>query len=162
MTIACLLRNTHPAVNAWNALAVVRFALLASGLAGIGLAVISAAQRTVAVPVAAAVITSVLTGLVFIVVAIRVLLVHPGVGGLSGEDASLQVSAYVGVLACLGLAVGAWRAMADERTSPSQAGDRLQDAQGRAIAPVAVSPAPPASHPSAAADGPSGAHTPRP
>jgi len=155
-------RSAYPAVNAWHALTIVRFLLLLAGMAGIALAVITAAQRTVAVPVSAAVITSVVGIVVLVVVAVRVALVHPGVGGLSGEDASLQVGAYVGVLACLGVAVGAWRAMADERTSPSQAGERLQDAQGRAIAPVAVRPAPPASHPSAAADGPSGARTPRP
>ena len=151
-------RSAYPAVNAWHALTVMRFALVASGLAGIGLAVISAAQRTVAVPVAAAVITSVLTGLVFIVVAIRVLLVHPGVGGLSGEDASLQVGAYVGVLACLGVAVGAWRAMADERTSPSQAGDSLPAADAQR-GEVAVRPAPPANPPTGS-EGPSEAHVP--
>ncbi len=148
----------YPAVNAWHALTVVRFLLLLAGMAGIALAVISAAQRTVAVPVSAAVITSVVGIVVLVVVAVRVLVVHPGVGGLSGEDASLQVGAYLGVLGCLGVAVGGWRAMADERTSPSQAGDSLPAADAQR-GEVAVRPAPPANPPTGS-DGPSEAHVP--
>lgn len=109
--------------------------LVLCALGGLLLAALTASTRLpdafpVAVQVTLAPFAS-LTTLVLLVV----LLLQPGLGaGLPNAAVSLQWPAYVGLLAQLALAAGAWRSMSDERT----------DARHSAYTPPPARPVPPA------------------
>jgi hypothetical protein len=102
--------GTSATASAWEAFAVNDAILLLVGLFAIGLAVGTATQRTAAVPVAVASLTALLGIVATILVAVR-LLWPPGADGVTRE-----YGAWFGLAACLGILLGAYRSMADERT----------------------------------------------
>jgi hypothetical protein len=124
--------------NAWEALAVtdVLLGLLASF--GVGLLVVTAAQRTVAVPIALSAITT-LAGLLALLLVLLRLLFEPD--GPGTADATRAAGVWLGLASAVGLTAGGWLAMRDDRLSGS---GRPTDATGRpAPPPPEIEPVPP-------------------
>ena len=73
-------------------------------------------QRAAALPVIASVLTAFLGGFAALAIAIR-LIVQPGLGVDAGDvDVDVNLPAILGLISAMGIAVGGWRALADERT----------------------------------------------
>ena len=127
-------------VSALEAYAFVDVLLLVLGLLGIGLLVVTAIQRTAAVGVASDTLLTLIAGPVVVVAVIRALNL-PGALEASGADRTAFL--WIGLLAALGVLVGAVIAMRDERLSrPGE----LTDATGVPVdaAPeIETLPAPP-------------------
>src|SRR5688572_2546463 len=113
-------------VNAWNALDIVRFLLILTALAGIGLAVLGATGRSVALPVAASVIVTVLGILTALLVLYRIIN-QPG----PNDVVDVKFGAFLGLLFTAGVAAGGFMAMADEGTSLGDAARQAQGGGGR-------------------------------
>jgi hypothetical protein len=96
-------------LSAWQAFSVTDLILALAGLAGIGLAVITASRRSPALPVAASVITATLGALATLLVLYRILN-QPG----PNEFLEVELGAFLGFLSVLAVAVGGWRSMRDE------------------------------------------------
>lgn len=100
---------------------------------GLTLAVLTVRAERVALPVAAAVVTSFLGILTTLVLALRIV-TQPGLGaGAPNHLVDVKPVAYLGLLATALLTLGAWRSIADERT----------DAPESAYTPPPARPAPP-------------------
>jgi hypothetical protein len=143
-------------LSAWESFSVIDIVLLLTVVAAVGLALLAATQRTVALPVTAAVITAALGFLATVLVAFRVLIDQPGFGaGVPDSAVDNTLWAWVGLLACLAILYGGYESMRDEGTSLADAREQARAAgqQARAAfdtaAPVrrddAASAAPPAS-----------------
>jgi hypothetical protein len=101
----------------WLAVAVLVLAVAA----GIGLAVTTMRAPSPALPLAVGVVAVPLALLAVLVVAVR-LVAEPGLGvGAPDGDVALQPPAFVGLAGALGILVGAWVALADERTDTEEA-----------------------------------------
>ena len=96
-------------------------------LSALALAFFTVTQRAAAMPVALAVITTVLGALAVATVIVR-LIAQPGLGVEAGNaDVDVEIPAYLGLLAAAGIAFGAWRTMADERTDSREAIEQTED-----------------------------------
>lgn len=115
--------------NAWQAFSLVDLVMLVAIVAAVGLAVLTATQRTVALPVTAAVITTALAFLVTLLVAFRVLIDQPGMGvGAPNAAIDNTIWAWVGLLACIGMLYGGYDSMRDEGTSLADAREQARRA----------------------------------
>ena len=134
-------------VTAWQAFDILDLFLLITVLVAIGLAVMTATGRSVALPVGASVITTVLGGLATLLVAYRILN-QPG----ENELITVKFGAWIGLVACAGIAIGGWRAMQDEGATFDQAIASARDAIPTRDAPPAegASAPPPSAAPPAA------------
>ncbi len=91
--------------SGWSALGwVVVVLVLVAVATAFALAFVTVTRQPAAFPIGAAVLTTAVGIAVLVVLAIRVLLLDDSTTG-----------AYVGLLLCLGIPVGGWLAMADER-----------------------------------------------
>ncbi len=125
--------------NAFEALAVADLILLVVALAGIGLAVTTAAEKTVAVPIAYASLLCAAG-----VVAVVIVLLHLGSSPDPGQsvppetrvETGTAAGVYLALVSSIGIFAGSLLAMRDERLSK---GSRLTDGTGR---PVASAPEP--------------------
>jgi multisubunit Na+/H+ antiporter MnhB subunit len=115
--------------NAWQAFDLADVILALVALSAIALAVLSATQRSPALPVAASVITSTLGILGTLLVFYRILN-QPG----PNELVEVKLGAFLGFLSVAAVAVGGWLSMRDEEAA-------------YAGAPVTMRPAPPATEP---------------
>ena len=95
--------------NAWQALEVTRFVLLAAGLAGIGLVVIRRGQRPAIAKLRVAALTTALGSLATALVLYR--LVNPP------QDSSRAVGVFAGLVASGAVALTSWMAMRDEEAA---------------------------------------------
>jgi hypothetical protein len=95
--------------TAWQAFSVTDIILALTALAAIGLAVITAARRSPALPVAASVITTTLGALATLLVLYRILN-QPG----PNDFVEVKLGAFLGFLSVLAIAVGGFRSMRDE------------------------------------------------
>jgi RsiW-degrading membrane proteinase PrsW (M82 family) len=95
--------------NAWQAFSVTDLILALTGVAAIGLAVITASHRSPALPVAASVITASLGAIATLLVFYRILN-QPG----PNEFFEVKVGAFLGFLSVLAIAVGGYMSMRDE------------------------------------------------
>jgi len=134
-------------VNAWQSFSFIDMLLFLAAIAAIGAAIITATQRSVALPVAASVIVTALGILATLLVLYR-LLDPPG--GLGRE-----FGVFLGLLTSAGIALGGYMAMKDEGTSFSDAANQVQGGGNRpgggGSAPQPTTPAaPPAAPPPAA------------
>jgi hypothetical protein len=132
--------------NAWQAFDFIDLVLFVTAIVAIGAAVLAASGRSVALPVAASVVVTVLGIIVALLVLYRII-------NQPGDNAIIDVKfgAYLGFLVCLGIAVGGFLAMADEGTAPG----------ATAQAPPPAQPAPPA-QPGPQASGPPAGEAPPP
>ena len=96
-------------LSAWQAFDVTDIVLALAALASIGLAAVTAARRSPALPVAGSVIASTL-GIVATVLLLYRILNQPG----PNEFVELQLGAFLGFVCTLALAAGAWQSMRDE------------------------------------------------
>lgn len=97
-------------LDAWQAFSITDLILALTAVAGIALAVITAAQRSPALPVAASVITATLGGLATLLVFYRILN-QPG----PNEFFDVKLGAFLGFLSVLAVAVGGSLSMRDEQ-----------------------------------------------
>jgi len=110
-------------------------------------AFMTATQRSPALPIGLTVLTVAFSIIALVVLVVRTVLLQPGLGVEAGNDrVDLLWPAYFGLLAALALAVGAWRAMGDERTDASEAREQTEDVLRVRGAPR---PAPPRAAPAA-------------
>lgn len=164
--------------SAWDAFSLIDLILLVTIVAALGLAVLTATQQTVALPVTAAVIVAALAFVSTVLVAFRVLIDQPGLGIFHVPDSAIDntIWAWVGLLSCAAILYGGYLAMREEGTSLSDvkaqaaaAGQQARSAfestaprqDGESAAPPPPPPAPseppaaaPASEPPAAAPPP--------
>jgi hypothetical protein len=90
-------------------------------------------RAKVAIPVAAAVLTTSLAFLTFVITLIRVLIAQPALGlGLDNGEVTVQAAGYLGLAALALIVVGGWIAIGDERT----------DARDSAYTPPPARPVP--------------------
>jgi hypothetical protein len=111
--------------------------ILAAAVAAIGLAVVTATSRTVALPVAASALTAGL-GIGAVVMVLLRLVFQPG----PNEFVELRFGIWLALISSAVIAYGGWEAMREEGTSFDDARDQLRDRmQGRRSAPTAPPPA---------------------
>ena len=101
-------------VDAWGAFSVVDVLLAVVALLGIALALSEVIGRGPALPVALGVITTTLALAGTLLLVYRILN-QPGPNDLI----SVELGAYLGLLASLGVFLGAWLSLSDERPRPS-------------------------------------------
>jgi hypothetical protein len=143
----------NTSLTGWQSITLLRWLILIAIIIALGTAFITATQRTTALPVAGSVLTAAGGILISVLVFYRVIINHPGPDNLVGT----KFGAYLGLLFCIGIAVGGWRSMQDEGTSFREAGETL-GAGGATVArpappvapPAPAAPTPPAAAPPAA------------
>lgn len=144
-------------VNGWTGHSVLRWLMLLTIVAALALAFLTATQRTVALPVTAAVIVTALAALLTVLLAYRVLLNEPG----PNEAIEVKIGAWLGLLSSAAIAYGGYRSMRDEGTSLSDARDQARAAslqaraafdQGAPRDEAGTSSTPPPSAPPAASE----------
>jgi hypothetical protein len=118
--------------TAWQAFDVLDLYLLLTILVALTLAFLTASDRSVALPVGASVLTTVMGGLATLFVLYR-MLNQPG----ENDVVDVKIGAWLGLLACIGITVGGYLAMRDEGTSFDQAFASARDS-------IPTRPAPPA------------------
>ncbi len=96
-------------LDGWQAHTVLRWLMLLTILAALSLAVLTATQRTVAVPVTVAVIVAALAALLTVLLAWRVIVDHPG-----PDSVTTRVGAWLGLLSSAAILIGAYWSMRDE------------------------------------------------
>jgi hypothetical protein len=109
--------NIDTTVNAWKAFDFIDLVLFVTAIVAIGAAVLAASGRSVALPVAASVVVTVLGIIVALLILYRIVN-QPGPNDL----VDVKFGAYVGFLVCLGIAVGGFLSMADEGATPGGGG----------------------------------------
>ena len=133
-----------PEFTGWEALTVLDVVFVAGGLAGVAILVVTATQRTPALPVALGAI-AVLVGLIVVALVLYRVLDVPGLetGGPAEAypDGDRRVGLWTGLLAALGLTAGSFLSMRDERLSrPGES----TDLTGRPVPPPPeIDPLPP-------------------
>ncbi len=135
--------NVDTTVNAWKAFDFIDIILFITAIVAIGAAVLAASGRSVALPVAASVVVTVLGIIVALLVLYRIIN-QPG----PNDVVDVKFGAYLGFLVCLGIAGGGFMAMADEGTS---LGDAARGATGGGTARPAQPAPPPAAPPAGGA-----------
>jgi hypothetical protein len=119
-------------INGWHGHTVLRWLMLATIVAALGLAFLTAAQRTPALPVTAATLLTALAALTTVLVAYRVIINEPGPNNL----VDVKVGAWLGLVSLALITYGGYLAMRDEGTSLSDAAEQARAAID-AIAPHA-------------------------
>jgi hypothetical protein len=140
--------------NAWGSYGFIDIVLFITVVAAVGLALISASQTEVGLPVAA---SSVVAGLgILSVVLIIISIISPpdfGASDVSGIDHTRKIGVWLGLIAAIGVAYGGWRAMQEEGTSFGEQADRFRgpdEGPGAPPPPSSSSPPPPPPPPSQA------------
>ena len=134
--------SNHPQIGfpddtdtAWEAFAVLDGLLFVAGCFGIAVLVVTAVQRTVAVPIALSALTAIVASLTLLVLLVR-LPSEPDPPRFGRFEVPVDVTRvggiWLGVGAAVVLAAGAWIAIRDERLSRS---GETTDATGRPIPP---------------------------
>jgi hypothetical protein len=152
--------------SAWQVFDFLDLYLLVVILAAIGLAVLTATERSPALPVTASVIVTALAALGTLLVLFR--LIDTPIGDVpDGVDVSRTVWAFLGLIAVAAIAYGGYRSMREEGTSFADARDQARvafdsAAPGRADGGSASTPPPAASAFPAANEPPAAAPPPLP
>ena len=123
-------------VSAWQALSVIDLVLVLVALGALGLWVVTATQRTVALGIALNAFVVAGAAVASILVAVRVL-DQPDLG----EGYALSWGLVVAAVATAALLGGSWRALRDERVSPP---GTSRDSTGRPVPPSPPTPPLPA------------------
>jgi hypothetical protein len=99
--------------------------ILAAGVSAVGLAVLTAMSRTVALPVAASALTSTL-GITAVALVLGRMLLQPG----PNEFVDLEFGIFIALAGALAVAAGGWQSMQEEGTTFEQARDQLEERFG--------------------------------
>jgi hypothetical protein len=148
--------------NAWDGQGflgtLANLVILAAGLAAVGLALLTATARTVALPMAASAITAAL-GVGSVVMVVGRMLFQPG----PNSAIDLKFGIFLALIGAVVVAYGGWQSMQEEGTTFDQAREQLQDRLGddrpRDASPPGSGPRaeePPAPPPPSSAEGPPG------
>lgn len=120
--------------------------ILAAAIAAVGLAIVTATSRTVALPVAASALTAAL-GIGAVVMVVLRMLFQPG----ENEFIELRFGIWLALISSAVIAYGGWESMKEEGTSFEEARDQLRartqdgdDAPASGGAPATEATAPPA------------------
>jgi multidrug transporter EmrE-like cation transporter len=124
-------------ISAWQAFDFIDLVLLLAVIAGVGLAVLAAAQSSVQLPVAASAITAGLGILGTLLVLYRV--IDPP------SDLDRAYGLFLGLIAVAGVAIGGWLAMQEEGTTFGGEADRFGGGTGTGTGTGAPPPPPPPS-----------------
>src|SRR5919108_3263587 len=110
--------------NAWGSYGFIDIVLFITVVAAIGLALISASQTEVSLPVAASAIVAGL-GILSVVLIIISIISPPDFGAdLAGVDGTRKIGVWLGLIAAIGVAYGGWPAMREGGTSFGDQADR--------------------------------------
>ncbi len=139
--------------NAWESFGFIDIVLFLAAVAGIALALVSAAQSAPNMPVALSAVTAGLGILAVLLVLFRIIS-PPDFGAGDVVDIGRGIGVFLGLIAAAGVAYGGWAAMQEEGTSFGDQADRLQDRGG--------GDAPPPPPPSGTPGGTSGTPPPPP
>jgi hypothetical protein len=148
--------------SAWDALEFIPIVLVVTILAALGVAALRLTDSTYEPPISANAVVSVLGGLSALLILYRIVETPGGasIPGLS-VDVSPTLGIFLGLLAAVGIAYGAYRAMQEEGASFADVGDRLSG--GSSPGPRAGSaPPPPSATPPPPPAPPAGGGTPLP
>lgn len=118
------------AVNGWHGHTVLRWLMLLTIIAALGLAFLTATQRTVALPVTMAVIATALAALLTVLLAYRVIINEPG----PNQYIDVKIGAWLGLLASALITYGGYLSMRDEGTSLTDAKNQARAAGQQARA----------------------------
>jgi hypothetical protein len=133
--------------SAWQAYSLIDLFLFVTIVAALGMAVLSMTQRSAALPISASVGVTILGGLGVLLILFRIV-DKPGKGNCGAfcdrVSIDLKYGIFLGLIACAGIAVGAFLAMREEGTSFGDAAQRLQGATGGGAAPPPPAAPPPA------------------
>jgi hypothetical protein len=113
--------GTSVAANAWQVFTWVDLYLFLTIIVALGLAILTMTQRTVALPVSASVLVTALGALATLLILYRIIN-QPG----PNELISVQIGAYLGLLAAATITLGGYLSMRDEGASFGSAATRLQ------------------------------------
>jgi hypothetical protein len=148
--------------NAWEAFGFIDLLLFLTAMIAIGAAVLAASGRSIALPIAASVIVTIL-GIVVTLLVLYRLINEPGGVTVFGTEINIpdklidiKIGAYLGFLLCIGIAVGGFLSMAEEGTTPGAA------PQGQVQPPPAAPAGAPGSTPEQPAPPPLSAPEPPP
>jgi hypothetical protein len=133
--------------NAWGSYGFIDIVLFITVAAAIGLALISASQVEVGLPVAASAVVAGL-GILSVVLIVISIISPPDFGvdvDAAGVDQTRKIGVWLGLIAAIGVAYGGWRAMQEEGTSFGDQADRFSEPDE---GPDAAPPPPPSSPPS--------------
>jgi hypothetical protein len=108
--------------NAWESFDFIDLVLLLTVIVAVGLAVATAAARTVALPVAASAITAGLGIIATLLVLYRI--IDPP------EELGREFGVWLGLIASAGVAAGGWLSMQEEGTTFGAAADQARDRFG--------------------------------
>ncbi|MEK6326271.1 MAG: hypothetical protein AABM66_01945 [Actinomycetota bacterium] len=142
-------------VNAWQAFGFIDIVLLVTVAGAIGLALISASQTEVGLPVAASAVVAGLGILSVILLLYRIIDTPGDVSAASALfnqdfDVTRKIGVWLGLIAAIGVTYGGWRAMQEEGTSFGEEADRFREPDegpGAAPPPPSSSSPPPSSPP---------------
>lgn len=150
--------STEGSENAWGSYGFIDIVLFITVAAAIGLALVSASQTEVGLPVAASAIVAGL-GILSVVLIIFSILSPPDFGvdiEGTGVDQTRKIGVWLGLIAAIGVAYGGWRAMQEEGTSHGEQADRFSAPdESPGVAPP-PSPSPPSSSPPPSSPPPGG------
>jgi hypothetical protein len=121
--------------------------ILAAAVAAVGLAVVTATSRNIALPVAASATTASL-GIAAVVMVLLRMVFQPGPNDLI----DLKFGILLALIAALVVAYGGWDSMREEGTTFEGARDQLQSRYGRRPAPEPRAPEQPPAAPDAPAE----------
>jgi hypothetical protein len=117
--------------NAWQVFDLLDIYLFVVILAAVGLAFLTATQRTPALPITASVIVAALGALGTLLVLYR--LINTPIGDVpDGIDVGRTIWAFLGLVAVAGITYGGYLSMREEGTSLSDARDQARAAAGQA------------------------------
>jgi hypothetical protein len=117
-------------VNGWHGHTVLRWLMLLTIIAALGLAFITATQRTVALPVTGAVLTTAIAGFTTVLLAYRVIINEPGPNDLI----AVKPGAWLGLIAAAVVTYGGYLSMKEEGTSLADAREQARAAGSQARA----------------------------
>jgi hypothetical protein len=134
--------------NAWGSYGFIDIVLFITVAAAIGLAVMSASQTDVGLPVAASAIVAGLGALSVLLIVISIISPPDFGADLDGTgiDQTRKIGVWLGLIAAVGVAYGGWRAMQEEGASLSGEADRFRgpdEGPGAAPPPSSAPPPPP-------------------
>lgn len=138
--LAVMFMDWFGGATAWDALTFVRVALVITALLALSIVVLTV-TRTVAMACSAAGITVGVGSITLLLLLYRVVINEPGPNAV----VDIGPGAYVGVLLVFGAVAGAWRTLADERTTAAASIEQTERVLAVRGAPR---PAPPERDPS--------------
>ncbi len=129
--------------SAWDALDLIRFVLLLTALAAVGLAALRLTDSTYEPPVPASTVVAVLGAISVLLILFRIV-DPPSFGSFGGVsyDATLEVGIFLGLISAAGIAYGGYSAMQEEGITFGDAADHLSGGgHGTGTAPPPPTPA---------------------